>query len=44
VLANIATGQYLVDELLRLARELDMEAIKADIRAMSGDFLLSQGG
>ena len=35
-LASLAIGPVVVAGLLRLAREFEMQAIKADIRAMSG--------
>jgi hypothetical protein len=34
MLATLVTGQYVTDELLRLARDLELEAIKAEIRGM----------
>jgi hypothetical protein len=36
-LASLAIGPVVVAGLLRLAREFEMQAIKADIRAMSGE-------
>ncbi|MGO8920473.1 MAG: hypothetical protein ACLQJR_31650 [Stellaceae bacterium] len=36
-LASIATDQYIIDELLRLAREFEREAVLADIRALSDE-------
>lgn len=36
-LASLAIGPLVVAGLLRLAREFEMQAIKADIRAMSGE-------
>jgi hypothetical protein len=36
-LASLAIGPVVVAGLLRLAREFEMQANKADIRAMSGE-------
>jgi hypothetical protein len=36
-LASLAVGPMVVAGLLRMAREFEMQAIKADIRAMSGE-------
>ena len=36
-LATFAIGPVVVDGLLRMAREFELQAIKADIRAMSAE-------
>jgi hypothetical protein len=36
-LASLAIGQMVVTGLLRLAQEFELQAIKADIRAMSAE-------